>query len=207
VIAPDGMIITPPGHEIQYLGAESKALRGEGYMKLLLNRVYGGLGVNGIVMGEGNTASAASADAMTVTMHNKAKFYQRQLQLMFTEFVLYELLLEGGWDPLLPADNVRWLFNEIETEALLKRENHAMQLWTNNGLTLDEFRRAIGKKPLPEGDEQKLYVYVAKIPEIEAKGMIPGPLPDADGAKKQVGSRDNPSNQHGPRGAPKIRPK
>ncbi|HYT45654.1 MAG TPA: hypothetical protein VEP90_25235, partial [Methylomirabilota bacterium] len=38
--APDGFIITAPGHKISMIGAESRSIRGEGYMKMLRERIY-----------------------------------------------------------------------------------------------------------------------------------------------------------------------
>lgn len=206
-IAPDGFIITPPNHKIHVIGAESRALRGEGYMRLLLTRVYAGLGVNPIVMGEGDTSSAGSADAMTVTMHNRAKFYQRQLAILFTEYCLYELLLEGGFDPMSPLDHVSWVWNEIEIEAQLKRENHWIQEYTNGAITLTELRRLLDRKPMTDEELQDTHVYRVQIPLVQAEAEAKAQVAEVTAAARQVQSRDNPSNQHGPRGAPKIRPK
>ena len=210
VIAPDGMIVTPPGHKISMIGAESRALRGEGYMKLLRERLYAGLGVNQIVMGEGENTTVGSADAMTATMHNKAKFFQRQLAAMLTEFVLYELLVEGGFDPINPKTTVKWTWNEMETEALIARENHATQLYTNNGITESEFRRFLGKKPMTDKEHQDTYLERVLIPKIEAEAKAKAAVAAASaqaGEDKTVATKNNPTNQHGDRGAPKIRAK
>jgi hypothetical protein len=208
IIAPDGWIITPPGHEISMIGAESHALRGEGYMQLMRERLYAGLGVNQVVMGDAAGASAGSADIMTANMHNKAKLYQQQLGRMLTEYVVYELLIEGNYSPLLPADRVYWLWNEIETETQIKRENHAIQLWTNGVLTEDEVRRMIGKKPLKGKEKNQTHVYLVKIPAVMAQAEVQAArFGNSDGGDAQSRSRDNPSNQHGSRGAPKIKPK
>jgi hypothetical protein len=214
IIAPDGFLITPPGHKLQMIGAESRALRGEGYLRLLLARLYAGLGVNPAVMGEADTSSASSADAMTATMHNRAIFYQICLAELFTDLVLTELLMEGGFDPTSEIDKAEWLFHEIETETQIKRENHIMQLWTNNGLTEEEFRRALGRKPMTKEDYDTTYVRRVKIPAIQANAEIRalnfgGGAPDdkTTGPDAQSRSRDRPSNQHGQRGGPKIRPR
>jgi hypothetical protein len=208
VIAPDGLIVTPPGHEITMLGAESHALRGEGYMELLKSRVYAGLGVNQLVMGEGETTTTGSADVMTANMHNRAKLYQRQLGELLTERVLFELMMEGGYDPLNRLDLVTWTWNDIETEAQIARENHTIQKWTNNLLTLSEARREIKKKPLTDQELQETYTYVVTIPEMEAAAEAKARSePGTTGASKQSASRARPSNQHGTRTGPKIRPR
>lgn len=210
VLAPDGLIVTPPGHKINMIGAESHALRGEGYMKMLRDRVYSGLGVNPNVMGEGDSASAGSADAMTVTMHNRAKFYQRQLGEMLTEWVVYELLLEGGYDPTNPEDHTSWVWNEIETEYLIKKENHIIQKWINGCLPEDKMLHELGYEPMTAKEKKTTYIYRNKLPLIEAQGEVllkSKEMMAPSGGAKQVTSRNRPSNQHGDRGAPKIRPR
>jgi hypothetical protein len=214
VIAPDGMIITPPGHEITVIGAESHALRGEGYIQQMRERVYAGLGVNQLVMGESDGSSVGSADAMTVTMHNRAKLLQRSLAEALTMRVLYELLLEGGFDPLSLDDVTRWVFDEIETETKIKLENHYNQLYMNHGITETEFRRAVGRKPVQDEQRDEMYLNRVAIPleQAKAEAKIDAALASPasagpTGSAAQSASRNNPSNQHGTRGAPKVRPK
>lgn len=211
--APDGFIITPPGHKISMVGAESRSVRGEGYMKMLRERIYAGLGLNSVVMGEGQSTSAGSADAMTATMHNRAKLYQRELADIITDQVIYELLLEGGFDPLNDLDYTRWVFKEIEIDTQIKRENHVIQLFTNGIINEDEARRRIGDKALTPAGRKLMYVYTVQIPAIKAKGTGGGSagggsdsaLIKPSGAANQVDSKNNPSNQHGKTGGPKIK--
>lgn len=210
-VAPDGFIITPPGHKIQMIGAESKSLRGEGYMQLMRERIYAGLVVNAVAMGEGDSTSAGSADAMTVVMHNRAKTIQRQFGARMTDKLLFELLLEGGFDPTDPLDFTQWRWHELETEALLARENHEIQKWLNGLTTRDEARRAIGLKPLEAGLEADTYVFLVKIPELEAQAEARASFAVAGGSATSGGgaqskNRARPANQHGTRSAPKIRP-
>jgi hypothetical protein len=212
-IAPDGMIVTAPGHKISMIGAESRAIRGEGYMKMLRERIYAGLGLNSVVMGEGQTTSAGSADAMTATMHNRAKLYQRQLSDIITDKVIYELLLEGGFDPLSNLDYTRWVFKEIEIDTQIKRENHVIQLFTNGLINEDEGRRRIGDKPMTPTERKGKYIYTDKIPVVKAQAQAKASLVGAGGgdstkptgAANQVDSKNNPSNQHGKTGGPKIK--
>ena len=206
VKAPDGIIITPPGHKMNILGAESHALRGEGYMEMLRDRVWAGLGVNGMVMGQTDGVGIGTADAMTTTMHNRAKFYHQELADQLDHHVLFELLIEGGYDPLAKDDRVSWMWNSFETESEIKVQNHEIDKMLANGITHDEFRRNIGMKPLSPEDEKRLYVYMAKIPEIEAAADAKARAGVDGGPAAAVRGKDRPSNQSGSRGAPKIRP-
>jgi hypothetical protein len=205
-IAVDGLIVTPPGHKIQMIGAESRSLRGEGYMSLLKQRVYTGLGVSATAMGEGAQANAASADAQTTAMHNKAKFYQATLAAYLTTLVLNELLMEGGFDPMDPDEMVRWVFEDFEIETRIKVENHESQLYSNGLKDQDESRRAIGLKPLD--DQSRMHLALHQIPLADAQAAAKAAAtPATPGSQKQAASRSKPSNQHGTRPAPKVRPK
>lgn len=215
-IAPDGMIVTPPNHEIVMIGAESRALRGEGYLALLKQRVFTGLGVSQVAMGEGAGHTAGSADAQTAAMHNKAHFIQEILAELLTEFVLYELLMEGGYDPLDPQDEVHWVWNDFEIETRIKIENNAVQLFTNDGITRTEMREMIGKRPMTEEQAADTHAQLVtiQVAEAEAKAAAQYAPPPAaaggskpSGAAKQAASKARPSNQHGTRSAPKVRPK
>lgn len=206
-IAPDGFIVTPPNHKISIIGAESKALRGEGFMKLIRERVYTGLGVNDAVMGGGQVGGEGTADMMTASMHNAAKAYQRSLGFMLQQGVLNELLLEGGFDPLRPQDKVRWFWEDIERETLLKEQNHLAQLYANGGIEVDEFRRGLKRKPFTDEQLQRTHVHMVRIPEIEAEAEARARSTPRDGGDNDSKSKNRPSNQHGVRPGPKIRPK
>jgi ribosomal protein L37AE/L43A len=65
----EGGIVTPFRHEIRAIGAEAKALRADGYLEHFKKRVFAGLGVSAVDMGEGETANRAcySEDTETLT--------------------------------------------------------------------------------------------------------------------------------------------
>jgi hypothetical protein len=203
IIAPDGFIVTPPGHDLKYVGAESHSLRGEGYMNLIKARVYAGLGVNQLVMGEGETTTTGSADVMTANMHNRAKLYQRQLGEMLTHHVLFELLMEGGFDPLSKLDLTRWIWNDIETEARLAKENQIIQLFHGNLIDEDEARRGLGHKPFTDEQFEKTYSRRVTIPELHEAAEAKAAASPITGT---TSNKARPANQHGKRSSPKIKP-
>jgi hypothetical protein len=212
-IAPDGMVVTPPGHKISMIGAESRALRGEGYMDLLKKRLFAGLGVSQVAMGEGETSTAGSADAQTATMHNKAHFIQSVLASQLTEYILFELLMEGGYDPTAELDKVTWSWNDFEIETRIKIENNEVQKYTNGLTTRTRALRRMGERPFADSEQEDTYVYLVTIPAEEARAEGQASIAaargtaSATGPAKQVASRNKPSNQHGARSAPKVRPK
>ena len=207
VMAPDGFIITGQGHEISMIGAESRAIRAEGYMDMFRSRIFAGTGMNRIVMGESDAVSEGGADAMTTTMHNKAKHIQFQLACQLNSQILNELLLEGGYDPSNENDVVTWYWHDIETESRLAKENHLIQLWTNNAITENDLRASLRKKPMSDEEWENTYVNRVKIPEAIEAAKAKAQFSPTSGPANQVGNKANPANQHGKRGAPKVRPK
>ncbi len=60
----EGGVVTSHRHEIQLIGAENRSLRAEGYLDHFKKRVFSGLGISAVDMGEGE---CYSADTQTLT--------------------------------------------------------------------------------------------------------------------------------------------
>ena len=118
----DGGIVTPERHEIKVIGAEGEAIKAGEYLKYFEARVFTGLGVSATMMGRGDTANRSTADNMTSEMHDRIKAFQEVLSTFVNEFMIQELLLEAGYDPLENEEHrVFFRFNEIDTEPDQKK--------------------------------------------------------------------------------------
>lgn len=60
----EGGLVTSHRHEVQLVGAENRSLRAEGYLQHFKKRVFSGLGISAVDMGEGE---CYSADTQTLT--------------------------------------------------------------------------------------------------------------------------------------------
>lgn len=67
----EGGLVTSHRHEIELIGAENRSLRAEGYLEHFKKRVFSGLGISAVDMGEGE---CYSADTETLT-ENGWKFH------------------------------------------------------------------------------------------------------------------------------------
>jgi hypothetical protein len=171
-MALDGIYITPPGHEIKIIGAESHALRAEGYLKHFKQRIFSGMGVSEVLMGEGAT-TVGTADALVAQMIFRAKYCSKELSTYFERFIFNELLYEGGFDPFNnEEDYVTLEFEEIDTEGKLKHESHQADMFTKGLITQTEGRHGIRKGPLVEGERgrQDTHVHRVQIPLEKEKG-------------------------------------
>lgn len=186
----DGGLVLPERHKVEAVGAEGNALDAEGYLRYYEQRVFTGLGLPETLMGRGDTANRGTSDNLSAEARDRIKAFQRVMEIFTNSFIINELLLEGGFDPLTnPEDAVSFEFNEIDSDNKVKLENHAIQLWINNLITQDEARIRIGEDPV-DGDQEGFY-----------HSIITGNQIQPDDATQDNKSR--PQNQHGKKTGPK----
>lgn len=218
----DGTLITNEKTEIRAIGAEGNALNASEYLKYFEQRVITALNTSASAMGRGGAKQ--DADSMESQAHDYVKYVQKNISIFIENYMLYELLLEGGFNPILnKEDEVFYTFNETSLETKIKVENHEMLKYQSNLQTLEEARRNIGYDE--EIDESRLYKNLIEVPaqtEIvqataDAQGewsvdiakigaaakAASGKTTATNGKKKSqtpnkaASSRNRPSNQHG----------
>ena len=151
----DGILITNERTTIKSIGAEGTALNAQGYLTYFENRVFSALGVSASQMGRGGAKQ--DADSMEAQIHDTVKYIQRIMEIFIREYILSELLLENGFNPILnEEDIVDYEFEEISLETKVKKENHGMLKYQSNVTSISESRRKMGYKDSPD-DEEKLY--------------------------------------------------
>lgn len=167
IIPAEGMIVTPERHDITAVGAEGRALRAEGYLNHFKQRIFAGLGVSAIDMGEGDTANRSTADSMSRNMVDDVKHYQRTWEMSVNEHVIKELLLESTFADPIDDENLVFLkFNEIDVEAKIKVESHAIDSFSGHAITQSELRRIYGKEPLTEEEMDDTFWKLIEEPRI-----------------------------------------
>lgn len=159
-MALDGTIITNEKTQIKVVGAEGSALNAEGYLKYFEQRVFSALGVSESQMGRGGAKQ--DADSMESQAHDTVKHIQRTMSIFLQEYLINELLLEGGFNPIINEDDkVRFVFNEINIDTKIKVENHEMAKFQSNMITFEEMRRSLGKKE--DVSIEDLYEFKIKV--------------------------------------------
>lgn len=141
----DGCIVTNERTNVNTIGAEGTALDATGYLSYFEKRVFSALGVSESQMGRGGAKQ--DADSMESQMHDEIKHIQRHLKIFIENYMLTELLLEGGFDPISnPDDYVSYEFNEISLDTKIKLENHELAKFQGNIITFEEVRHELGKR-------------------------------------------------------------
>lgn len=195
-----GVYISDHRHKIDAIGSEGRALRIEGYLDYFKKRVFAGLGISSVDMGEGDTANRSTANTLSKSAIQDVEAIQRTLKIFIEFFVFDELLLEGGFDPIAEENRVEIKFGVIDKEERAKTENQTIQLWLNNLITETEARKKLGMSP--EVDIEKTYfeIYQRVLAEMQKNGFSDS-RPGSGGLPQNISM---PENQYGARLAPKM---
>ena len=154
-MALDGIIFTNEKTEIKSIGVDGTALDCNGYLNYFEKRVLTALNLSEAQIGRSSNAS--TADSMEAQTHDTVKHIQRTLSIFIENFILGELLIEGGFNPILnEKDWVYYCFNEISLDTKVKLENHEMAKFQNNIHTWEESRTHMGMRN-DKVDEERLY--------------------------------------------------
>lgn len=198
---PNGCLVTPERHEIKAVGVEGALIDASPYLEYYKNRVLAGLGMSSVAMGEGGTSNKGTAIVLDKHLVNTTSMYQQVLKMYVDEFMIKELLAEGGFDTSwVNEDNkVSIVFPPIDAEEQRTKENHYAQMYNQNAITEDEMRKEMGKEPLSDKDRKHLFVNL-----VSAKEKVAGATTKAINSGS---NKNTPTNQHGKLGSKPNIPK
>jgi ribosomal protein L37AE/L43A len=151
----EGALVTSERYEINAIGSEGRAIRAEGYLEHFKKRVFAGLGVSQIDMGDGDTTNRATAQTLSRALIDAVKDIQDSLEAQWDHFVISELLLESTFDDnVLDEENMVHLnFAEIDIQNKMEQEKHAADMFKGYALTHDELREELNREPVPIPDD------------------------------------------------------
>lgn len=114
---------------------------------------------NGKVAIQGNTSNRSTGDNMTSEMADRIRAFCKVIEMFINAFVIKELLMEGGYDPVLNPDQLaEFKFNDNDVDVKIKKEVHAIYKYEHNSITEDEMRNELGLDPIADGDREKMFV-------------------------------------------------
>ncbi len=212
-----GMLVVPGHHTIEVPTNNNTPVDLISFINHFKRRIYSGLGISPIAMGEVETSNRNTAEILDLSMQTITKRYQQIIKHGFEMELIREFMLDGGFDTI--RDQVEFSFPEIDLENQIKKENNIIQKWQNNLISRSEARLELDyEKSIDEADT---ILQDVTIPEINAKTGIAigvakigakarGAAIDKSGssstaAKKSTANATRPTNQHGTSsGRPKI---
>jgi len=205
----EGGLVTNERVEVKSI-ASNQIIDAKDYLKYFEQRVFTALGVSELMMGRGNTANRSTGDNLSGEFIDRVKAFQRILETFIDDFMIREILMEGGYDPVLnPDDMVNFTFYEIDMDSQIKKENQAVFLYEHNAITEDEMRQLIGRDPIEDGEQRsRMHLQLVTIATLEAEAALGGAAggsasTDQDKKKAATDNKTKPANQHGVKSSPK----
>lgn len=197
----EGGLVTTNRVEIKPV-ASNQVINAEPYLSYLEERIFSGMGIPGILFGRGNTANRSTGDNMASEMADRIKAIQRTIEMFVNSFIIKELLLEGGYDPISnPEQMVEFKFRDNDLDLKIKSETHAVYLYEHNAISEDEMRNAIGRDVIT--DRAKMHQMLITKVNSEMKSSSDEKSNSKNESSKETDNKQKPSNQYGTKTSPK----
>jgi hypothetical protein len=200
-----GYIVTSERHEVKLVSKEGASLDLSPYLDYFESRVIAGLRLSPLDLGRGGTTSRGTATNLNKSLQDSAKDYQQVISDHLTYFLITPMLLEGGYD--VTQDNlVRVTFPTIDREEERAAQNHGLQLYMGNAITIDEFRKTyLNRQPMSDEEETRTSLFKnlegqKELLRIQGQNRAAGSTSStnsADPVVRQITNRGQPANQHG----------
>lgn len=150
----EGGLVLPHRHDVEVIGAQGSALDFSSGLEHMKERVAVGLGLFPHHLGMmGSGANRSMTDRLDTALYDKVKMFQKEFADGIRLFILNELLVEGGFNPLdNPADvsisdRCVFRFKEIDVDTQIKKETHTIQKVVQGIETIAEGRLEMGLEP------------------------------------------------------------
>lgn len=184
----EGVFVTDERVKIDTAGAQGESLDFEVLLTHLKNRVFSGMGMSPLDMGEGDTANRATADNISQVLKDSIKNDLDEFSGMVRMGIFKELFQEASISLSVQGacqkTNLEW--HEIDTDGRIKEETHAYNLYNSNLIGQGEARKKLKMKPL-EDKEQKDTHYERHVKDLEthkSKLSIKEAAADVDNQKE-----------------------
>ena len=146
----EGVFVTDERVEVDSVGAEGDSLDTKDIIAHLKGRVFTGLGVSALDMGEGDTANRATADNISQNLKDAVKADQEAFSHIIRMQLFKEWFMEAPYSLSVQraVASTHLRFHEIDLDNLIKVQNHIIQLYTNHLITESEARKKMNMKAL-----------------------------------------------------------
>lgn len=202
----DGGIVTSSRVVIKPI-ASDQVINAEPYLKHIEERVFSGMGIPAILFGRGDTANRSTGDNQSSEMADRIKAVQRTIEDFVNEFMIRELLREGGYDPVLNKDDdVEFRFKENDLDALIKYENHVIYKFEHNAITETEMRADLKMDPVQDRsllNREIAAELTSRYKSTESNSSTSSSSKsNPNSASKAAENKNKPTNQYGTKTSP-----
>lgn len=192
-IEDDGGIVTNERVDMKAIGAESLALRVEGYLNYFRDRVFIGLGMSSIDFGLGDSSGRATGEALSESIKESVMSYQDTFQTFISEFIIKVILYESGKYKNLYSipekDMVYFEFNDLDVATKMKIESHELNKFTQGLQSVNETRIKSGLKKMSEEEVKSMQKQQQYDPNQEASLAMQKQQANTAAGKRTSGSK------------------
>lgn len=175
----EGVFITDERVTVEAVGAEGKSLDFDKLVAHFKSRIYIGLGMSAIDMGEGADATRATADNISQNLKDSIKADLDDLAGQIRMFIFKEWFTEATYSTSIQKATARTQlsFHELDLDNRIKEETHVMALFNSHLITETEARKRLKLKPIKgaenDGQERKNLHFDLHVLRLE-KEIIKG---------------------------------
>ena len=194
----EGVFVTDDRIALDVVGAKGASLDPTEIVSHYKKRIFTGLGMSGIDMGEADTSNRSTADNVSQNLKDTVKDDLDSFCGQVKMEIFRELFMETAREDLSVQNavaDVNLVFPEIDVDNMIKWENHITNMFNNNMLDADESRLKINKQPMTSKQKNnthyKLHVLDLALRVAKIKSTLSG-----QPAANAVSTLDKPKNQH-----------
>jgi len=186
----EGMFVTDERVIVKAVGSEGKALDYSKLIEHYKSRIYVGLGMSAVDMGDSKGAgSRSTADNISQNLKDAVKADLEMFGGLIRMSIFKEFFSEATYSVSVQRAVARtWLhFHEIDLDNKIKFENHIIQLFLNNLVDEDEARKLVGKQAFKSAQKKKLNfdLHVVRLVKETAEAKADSAIEIAEHATQQ----------------------
>lgn len=151
----EGIFVSDARVEVDVVGAEGKSLEVKEFLEHLKSRVFTGLGVSGIDMGEGADATRATADNISQNLKDTVKADMESFGDAIRLNFFKEWFMEAPYSVSVQkaVATTKLTFHEIDMDNLIKEQSHTLNMYNGHLLSEPEARKNMKKPPMTKKDK------------------------------------------------------
>jgi hypothetical protein len=172
----EGVLVTDERVKVEVHGASKEGVDPQPMLAHYKSRIFTGLGVSGLDLGEMDTGNRATAENVSQNLKDNIKADLDTFSDMATMQFFREWFQESNTQ--LSVQNavadVRLEFHEIDVDTQIKKETHAANMFNNHGIDQTEYRKRMKMKPVENGQRKEMHFerHVLGLEDAKTKNQI-----------------------------------
>lgn len=185
----EGMVISSHRHKIEAVSTKQATIDPSPFLAYFKLRVLSGMGQSIVSIGESGESSRATADVLMESVYDMCDRYKLNIESFINDFIISELLAEGGYDPFVENNKVSLFIEESNKTIKGTLDQQTLQLYMGGAITENEARERMGYEPLTGSERNGLYLAI--------KAEYDSQYTETQAVARQSASQTNATNQYG----------